>query len=159
MKIRKGFVSNSSSSSFVCWGVEKDDIELGDIAFLSKFNERLHDMEYRKESNDEWYKNYFEKYQKIQYEEMIKIQTDDEKIAYAKENLESDSEDYEMNGFQCGGSENDIVGLSPTWIEKNLPDLKFGEIRKVVADRLNSTFGSNFSDNDIEYYEEGWYDG
>ena len=97
MKIRTGFVSNSSSSSFVAWGVSADDVELAN--------------------------------------------------------------DYDDEGFEKGGQEYDFVGLTVDWFMENHPELTFGEVKKFVADKLNKRFRTNFTDKDISYREEGWYDG
>lgn len=42
---------------------------------------------------------------------------------------------------------------------KEYETINFGEVRKFVADKLNTTFGTSFTAVDIQYYEEGWYDG
>jgi len=153
MKIRTGFVSNSSSSSFVAWGVEKSLIEFGDAAYLSVFMERLANLEAQKTESNPWYLKYYIN----EHKEMVEIEAEGREamVAYAKDNMEVD---YDKDDFRCGGSENDFVGIEPTTISKNHPEWTFGEVRKKVAEELNKTFDGNFTENDVSYYEEGWMD-
>lgn len=32
-------------------------------------------------------------------------------------------------------------------------------VKEFVAEKLNAVFGTSFTAKDINYYEEGWYDG
>jgi hypothetical protein len=154
MKVRLGFVSNSSSSSFVCWGVSKDNIEFTDKTYLALFDDELKNFEKMKVERPES----FEKWYKEDYAKMVSLDTDEEKIEYAQDNLEDDNL-YEMGDFEIGGPERDFVGITPEHLVKNYPDMKFGAVYQFVADKLNETYGTSFKIKDITYYEEGWRDG
>lgn len=153
MKIRTGFVSNSSSSSFVAWGVYKDDINFSNDYWLDKFNEQLENYESLKNENSESY----EKWNKRWHLELLAIESDEDKIDYSKDNLD---DDYEFgNNINSGGQENDFVGLTVETVEHHYPNLEFGKVRQFVANKLNEVFGTRFTEKDIKYYEEGWYNG
>jgi hypothetical protein len=141
MKIRTGFVSNSSSSSFVCWGVPIEKFKMTDKMYLELFGA-------------------------IEGNNNKDFQSDQEKINYMKKT------GYNFNNYlwECiyknigllnhGGQEySKYIGLTPNTIEYNYPNLTFGEIRKFVIDLINQTFETNFTIEDIEYTEQGWYNG
>ena len=79
MKIRKGFVSNSSSSSFVAWGVPLKKIDFSDSLYLKRFD-----------SDFEYYKKVVEKnsncsnWMKEMYKTMLECKTDNEKITWGE---------------------------------------------------------------------------
>jgi hypothetical protein len=98
MKIKSDFTTNSSSSSFVCWGV-------------------------------------------------------------ATYQISNDFNDDAESPLTVGGSERDFIGLTPGTVQNLFPDVKFGDIKEFVAQKLNDAYGTTFTANDITYYEEGWYDG
>jgi hypothetical protein len=154
MKIRTGFVSNSSSSSFVAWGVDKDEITFSDSYYLEIFNAELSRLKEMKQNDNTSFKRWYE----VKYNEMAELENDEEKIEYAKDNLSEDM-DYYLNGFENGGQENNFVGLTVGWLMDNHPELTFGEVTAFVAEQLNKTFGTNFTKHDISYDEEGWFDG
>lgn len=153
MKIRTGFVSNSSSSSFVAWGVSKDEIPLPEDIMIRLFDEKLVTLENMKNNDldrfNRWYRN--------EYSDMLDCKTDEEKIEYANDNLDA-NEIYEVGDFTKGGPENDFVGISPDYLMDHYPELKLGEVKKFIADKMNKVFGTNFTEKDIDYYEEGWMD-
>lgn len=65
----------------------------------------------------------------------------------------------DSSGIERGGPDYDFVGLPISTIFDKFPDLRIGDIRKMVADKLNTRFGTSFTEDDISYFEEGWYDG
>ena len=154
MKIRRGFVSNSSSSSFVAWGVSEEKIISADSLYLVIFNKELKYYNALKKENPEW--DAYRRLAKDKHDKMLSINTDAEKILYAKENLEIDKS---LGDFEQGGQENDFVGITISTMLKNHPDIKFGDIKTFVAIHLNESYGTNFTTDDISCREEGWYDG
>lgn len=130
MKIRFDFVTNSSSSSFVCWGVEKDRIVITDKIVSDMFN-NINEKE-------------------------VKGMTLEEKMEFLEENNLLKYL-YETDLLSLG-RENQIIGIEPTTLASVFPNRKLGDIKKVVAEELNKKFGTNFTEEDIFYHEEAWCD-
>jgi len=153
MKIRTSFVSNSSSSSFVAWGVLKDNIDNIDQFYLDIFN---NDLEWYKDKLDTSHtdKSYDYNSLESEYKNMCLLRTNQEKIEYVEEN--SDIE-YSREEIENGGFEQEYLGITVSWIAENKPDLTFRQVKTYVAERLNILYGTNFSEDDIEYFEESWY--
>ena len=155
MKIKTDFTTNSSSSSFVCWGVSEDEIENSEKLKLKAFETNLlrHKKQLAKDSTHSFSKKIIE--------EMESFTTDEEKIEYVIENGLDDEMPAPLSkggpGEDYGDSK--FVGICPTTFEKQFPEMTFGEIREFVAKKINELSGTNFSADDITYYEEGWRDG
>jgi len=141
--MRFDFVTNSSSSSFVCWGVSKDDIKFGEEIYLKLFNDYV---------SDNKGKSWFD----LSEEEINQMSIED-KIDFV--NDEIDTYDlYNTDLISIGGSENDVIGINPDTIIEKYPNEKIGAIKQIVADELNKKFETSFTKKDIFYFEEGWMD-
>ena len=152
MKIRKGFVSNSSGSSFVAWGVPLKKIDFSDSLYLKRFDS---DFEYYKKVVEE--NSNCSNWMKEMYKTMLECKTDNEKITYIKNSSEVPY--FCSVLIEQGGQESNFIGITLTNLIKNFPDLKIIEIPKFVAKQLNNLFGTNFIESDIKYTQQGWYEG
>jgi hypothetical protein len=152
MKIKTDFTTNSSSSSFVCWGLSEDDIGDSDERKLKAFDIFL--AECKRRLTEDSTNNYNAEY----VTEMESLTEDDEKIEYVDN---SGLDDELPIPLSRGGNPYDyskLIGICPSTLEEKFPDVTFGNLRKIVADEINKVFGTNLTEKDISYYEEGWMD-
>lgn len=153
MKIKTDFTTNSSSSSFVVWGMALSEACDGDfdIAHLKAFKEYL---DICKNSDVDYKKKYVE--------EMESLTEDEDKIQWAKDNWllgESIGKLSVGGNIEYSEEEGLSVGLNPQDLLHKYPEMRLGEIKKFVADLINETFDKSFTEEDIAYIEEGWYNG
>jgi len=135
MKIKFDFITNSSSSSFVCFGVDINKINIP--------------IERYKNIAKEWYSE----------EELNKMDDDEIKSEVI---YETGLDELIINNLiDYGGPEREyyFIGITPEKLFKKFPEEKIKDIKKIVANELNKEFNTNFTEKDICYYEEGWYAG
>lgn len=138
MKVRLDFVTNSSSSSFVCYGISKEELTIDRKIYLDAFE------------------SYCNKRYCSLKKEKIEQMSEEEKIEYIK-SYSGDSEILSQGLLTCGGEENDIIGITIGTIFDNFKDAKVGDIKKLVAEEINKFFGTDFTEDDISYFEEVYY--
>jgi hypothetical protein len=161
VKIKSDFITNSSSSSFIAWGVSLDKIVLSDEMKLKIFDVALKDAQDGVNRNigksDPYYAN--------TVKEMLALQTDDERIEYVEEMDFEEKMQFlfpaeERVPFSWETSEYcEGFGIAPSDMIKSYPEVTFGETKNFVAAKINDTFGTRLKESDITFFEESWYNG
>jgi hypothetical protein len=162
MKIRSTFVTNSSSSSFVCIGITEDNFpEITDEIKIKIFDNLVKDGDVIVEDglayNSYWYNN-GKKYPR-------ELNTEEDKIEYVcAEQDENGTELLEVvTGLECYGPDwGKALGLNISSVfnqDKEFYNMTPKQMKEWVANRLNETLGTNYTADDMEYYQEGWFNG
>lgn len=112
MKIRTGFVSNSSSSSFVAWGVKSSLIQVSDDFWLGVFDKQYESCKNMATSATGLYKGVYIK----RLEDFNQCKTDGEKIEYARCYFRYE---FATEGFTEGGAR-----WRFHWFYRNILDFK-----------------------------------
>lgn len=161
MKFKSDFITNSSSSSFIAWGVSLDKINFPDEIALQIFKSHLKD---EKESlarcDERWRTGYQET-----ISEMESLETDKARIEYVDKKMDfEDKITLAMKGTErpfewentdyCEG-----IGISPSTLTSKYPDVRVGEIKKFVAEKFQEILKVDVKESDIKFFEESWYNG
>jgi hypothetical protein len=150
MKIRTDFITNSSSSSFVAFVVEKSRV-FSDDNYEELFKKAL-------ENTKEFYANH-DGYTPEEREEQIAKMEEmdkDEREYYVDNEVGFDELLSENSPLEVGGYESEYLGITISTILEHFPDLKVSEFKKFVSDTINKEFGTTFTEKDVEFVEEVW---
>jgi len=151
MKIRTDFITNSSSSSFVAFAIDKDAV-FTDDSYEKLFKKLLEDTKEFYANNSGYSPDEGEE-QIAEMEAMDKWERKD----YVESESSLDELLSEDSPLEVGGYESEYLGITISTILKHFPDLKVSEFKKFVADTINKEFGTTLTEEDIEYVEESWF--
>ena len=135
MKRKADFITNSSSTSFVCWGLNK---ELYNLKKDEKLMERIYDF-YTKNSKDK---------EILSFEDFI----DPDNYEF----MECVAELTSLKDYSTGQEgEYFMIGTHP---EKMKEDQTLKQFKDEIISSLNK-IGFELTEKDIEFISESWYDG
>jgi hypothetical protein len=136
VKIKQDFITNSSSTSFTCWGFYKDVYKILEDEALMK---RLYEYYLKNTKNEEIMP--FEDFKDTDYKyELLEIVSEWTKL-----------EEYSL------GQEGDyfMIGSHP---DKMKNDQTLEQFKNEIASALNKV-GFELTEKDIGFINESWYDG
>ena len=137
MKIRTGFVSNSSSSSFVAYGIQVEMYDEEKSFMTVCLKNYINDLDVEDEKKKEWISDLSSAYASHY----------DWDFCDFMENLPI-FKDFSFSYHD----ETVMVGIDPSDFE----DLTPKQVKKQAKDVIKKVFGDKYS---VEYIQESWYDG
>jgi hypothetical protein len=87
--------------------------------------------------------------------ELEKFDELEEKWDYMEEKIENTNLEYSFI-YGENSSDNCGVGISISVLVEEYPNAKLSEIKRIVADEINTAFKGKLKEKDIIYIEESW---
>lgn len=155
MKLTLGHVTNSSSSSFVIWGIEYGDTELTDELYLEAHRIHLENTRLKNDGRYEWVKERFEILSKMSPEEAIAYMKDMD----FEEVVSILFSDTGIGFYSYPQDDSHYIGITVPDAVKHFPDVMLKDIPVVVAREIEKTIKKPIASSDVRYIEEFWFDG
>ena len=158
MKIKTDFITNSSSSSFVAWGVGLDEIEIPDGLLLAIFQNKIRLLRENRDTKGlgKWEQNELTEMETMENNmEAILDYVRDIDFEEKAEILTGGAPLFEINNNDYGRG----IGVTPQGAIQYFPETPLKDLKQAIAEKLNAAFGTSFTKDDIGYFEECWFDG
>jgi len=158
MKIRTGFISNSSSSSFLIYGVYEPKIPVNPIDVIKNIT----DIDEFKKKWEVWYKEMQEKYSDkpdwypdVEFEDWLEESMKTDMQKFFEYDIKKFADNDSFGQLKCPNPFGDYqyVGVDPRNMDDNETMAQFKER---VEKLLKSIFGDNIK---CDWHEYAWRDG
>lgn len=131
MKIKTDFVTNSSTTCFIAWGVTVPQLKQGIAPHILK---------------------------ELQETRAVQLHKWNKHITFIPEKIELESL-FGDGGIKEWEMDFNWVGIRLETLMMKYPDTRLCDIKKFVAHKMNKELGTHFDAKDISYIEEARYDG